>query len=96
MKLFEFLFPLPNPEQNKILYVTDSAGGHEHAQALDAFRSLNCPLVLLRRATSEAAVPDHSTIHKSIKCLTRRKQKFRRLIAWRKAKRTLSRSDFLK
>ena len=96
MKLVEFLFPLHNPEQNKILYVTDSAGGHEHAQALDAFGFLNCPLVLLRGATSEAAVPDHSTIHKSIKCLTRRKQKFRRLIAWRKAKRNLPRSKFLK
>lgn len=95
-KLVEFLFPLHNPDETKVFYGTDSAGAHEHAMTVAAVQSTNCPYVLLRGATGVAAVPDHSKIHKSITSLTRRNQRNRRVIAYRKAKKTLSKKQLLK
>ena len=95
-KLVEFLFPLHNPDETKVFYGTDSAGAHEHAMTVAAVQSTNFPYVLLRGATGVAAVPDHSKIHKSITSLTRRNQRNRRVIAYRKAKKTLSKKQLLK
>ena len=94
-KIVEFIFPLGDPNESKVFYRSDSAGSHEHVLAKDAFNSLNCPFVLLRGATGEAAVPDHSKIHKSIKSLRKNNQKIRRILAWRKAKAELPRKKFL-
>ena len=93
--MVEFIFPLKDPNESKVFYGSDSAGSHEHALAKDAFNFLNRPFVLLRGATGDAAVPDHSKIHKSIESLTKKNQKIRRILAWRKAKADLPRKKFL-
>ena len=89
-KLCQFLFALSDPREGKVFIGSDLANAHEHPLTKDAFRSTNNPYVLLRGATSKGAAPDNTFIHKNIKSLTKRNQKNRRLIAWRKAKRELS------
>ena len=94
-KLVEFLFPLQDPSE-PILIVSDLATCHDHPLTHNAFKAINAPYLLLRGATSIAAVPDHALIHKNIKSLTKNNQKVRRIIAWRQAKKELSRNQFLK
>ena len=81
MKVCQFLFPLRDPSETKILYGSDSANPHVHALTVGAFRSTNCPYTLIKGATCEAQTNDHVLIHGSLKKLTKRNQKLRRILA---------------